>query len=406
MGGHCSRHLRALPVTVTAVTIAGLCLVAGTDAAASPVAANRVAASTAAGASTAGSAHWRIVAREDSALNTIVAPAAGSAWALGEKGLPGSAALAAGVRWNGHRWSPVSFPKQVRSGIACAASTSPGDVWAFAGSSLFGDSASYAGALRLSGGKWVVKKSFVPAGIVSGCTVLSATNAWVYGLAHVAPGAGTWRLNGSTWRLTKTGSFALISASKVSARDIWAIAADRVGNNDVVAHWSGQSWRSDAAFAAALPAQSATLTWDVSAVNAVSAGNVWVAGQILRENSQDSWIPSSFVLHLANGKWRKVARSNPGYYLPGAVSDGHGGWWSQGTGREFGFGTPSAKPYLLHESGGRWHRVTIAAPKGDTMQILDVVRVPRSGAMLAVGELYNGTATLRSVVLAYGHLPK
>jgi hypothetical protein len=405
VGGHHSRHPRALPVTVTAVTIAGLCLVAATGAAASPVAASRVAASTAAGVSTAGSAHWRIVAREDSALSTIVAPAVGSAWALGEKGLPGSA-LPAGVRWNGHRWSPVSFPKTVKSGIACAASTSPGDVWAFAGSSLFGDNAGYAGALRLSGGKWIVKKSLVPPGIVSGCTVLSATNAWVYGLAHVARGVGTWRLKGSTWRLTKTGSFELISASEVSARDIWALAADRVGNNDVVAHWNGRSWRSDAAFAAALPAQSATLTWDVSAINAVGAGNVWVAGQILRENSQDNFVASPYVLHLANGKWRKVARSNQGYYLPGAVSDGHGGWWSQGTGLEFGFGTPSAKPYLLHDSGGRWHRVTIAAPKGYTMQIMAVAHVPRSRAMLAVASLFNGKPALHSVVLAYGQLPK
>jgi len=346
------------------------------------------------------------VARTNSALTTIVTPAAGSAWALGEKGSPGSASLPAGVRWNGRRWSPVTFPAAVKGGIGCAASTSPSDVWAFAGSSLFGNSASYAGALRLSGTKWVVKKNFVPAGIVSGCTVLSPTNAWVYGLAHVARGVGTWRLTGNSWRPAKTGTFALISASEVSARDIWAMAEDRHGFDDVIAHWNGRSWRSDPAFAAALPAQSATLTWGVSAINAVGAGNVWVAGRISRENSDGTFVASRFVLHLAKGKWRKVGRSNRGYYLPGAVSDGHGGWWSQGTGFDFGFGTPSAKPHLLHESGGHWSRVTIAAPKGYKMQIMDAVRVPRSGAMLAIAELFNGTPTLRSVVLAHGKLPK
>ena len=408
MGGHEYRHPRVLPVTATAVTIGGLCLVAGagpvsaSPVAVSPVAASRAAASTAA---TAGSAHWRIVARTNSALTTIVTPAAGSAWALGEKVGSGSGSLPAGVRWNGRRWSPVTFPNAVKGGIGCAASTSASDVWAFAGSSLFGNFASYAGALRLSGTKWVVKKTFVPAGIVSGCTVLSSTNAWVFGLAHVAPGVGTWRLKGNTWRSAKTGTFALISASEVSARDIWAMAADRLGSDDVIAHWNGRSWRSDPAFAAALPAQSATLNWGVSAINAVGAGNVWVAGQISRENSHGTFVASRFVLHLAKGKWRKVARTNPGYYLPGAVSDGHGGWWSQGTGFEFGFGTPSAKPHLLHESGGHWSRVTIAAPKGYKMQIMDAVRVPRSRAMLAIAELYNGTPTLRSVVLAHGKLP-
>jgi hypothetical protein len=403
MGGHGDRHPRTLLMAATAVTVAGLCVVAGSGAAGA--ASTGAGVRTAAGASTASSAHWRVVASTDNALTTVVAPSAGSAWALGQKAGPGMVSRPAGVRWNGHRWSAVTFPKSVQSGIACAAAPSPTDVWAFAGSSLFGGPASYAGALRLTGTKWVAKKTFVPAGIVSGCTVLSSTNAWVYGLAHVAPGVGTWRLHGTTWRLTKTGTFALISASEVSARDIWALAADRAGNDDVIAHWNGQSWRNDASFAAALPVQSSTLTWGVSAINAVAAGDVWVAGQISRTNSHGT-VVSDYVLHLSNGKWRKVTSSNRGYYLPGAVPDGHGGWWSLGTGLEFGFGTPSAKPYLLHYSGGRWHRVTIAAPKGYTMQIVDVVRVPRSSAMLAIGNLYNGAASLHSVVLAYGQLPK
>lgn len=394
-----SQHWRAMSAAVTVMTIGGLSLVAGT----STAVANTPAARTAA----ASSAHWRIVARTGSALDTIVAPAAARAWALGSSTkTPGSPVLPAGVSWNGHRWSAVRFPKTVQSGIACSGASSPANVWAFAGTSLFGNSTSYAGALRLSGAHWVVQKSFARAGLVSGCTVLSATNAWVYGLAHVAPGLGTWRLKGRTWRPVTTGTFALISASKVSATDIWAMAADALGGNDVVAHFNGRSWRSDAAFAAALPAQSSTLTWDVSAINAVAPGNVWVAGQIIRENSQGNFIPSPYVLHLSSGKWRKVARSNPGYYLPGAVRDGRGGWWSQGTGFEFGFGTPSAKPYLLHYSGGIWHRVTIAAPKGYTMQITDAVHVPGSSAMLAVGALYNGTSALHSVVLAYGTLPR
>ncbi|HTX80650.1 MAG TPA: hypothetical protein VME44_00610 [Streptosporangiaceae bacterium] len=393
-------HRLAMPAAMAAVTAAGLGLAAVTTAASASAAANPAASTAKA------NAHWRVVARASDALTTIVAPAAGSAWALGDKAGASFASLPAGVRWNGHRWSSVSFPKAVKSGIACSGASSPRDVWALAGSGLYGGGASYAGALQLSGSKWIVKRAFTPAGLVSGCTVLSPTNIWVYGLTHVAPGLGTWRLRGKTWRAVTTGQFSLISASKVSAHDIWAMAADRVGNNDVIAHFNGGSWRADAAFAAALPAQTSTLTWNVSAINAVRSGDVWVAGQILRENSQDNWVPSPYVLHLAGGKWHKVARSNPGYYLPGAVSDGHGGWWSQGTGLEFGSGAPSAKPYLLHESGGHWSRVSIATPKGYTMQIMDVVHVPGSHAMLAVASVYNGTTGLRSVVLAYGQLPK
>ena len=391
MGIQQSSRSLVLPMAVTAVTVAGIALAAGVGPAR---------------ATAAGSARWRVVARTNSALNTIVAPAAGSAWALGAKAGPSFASLPSGVHWNGRRWSPVKFPASVKSGFSCSAASSAGNVWAFAGSGLFGGGATYAAALRLSGTRWVVKKSFVPAGLVSGCAVLSSTSAWVFGLTHVAPGLGTWRLKGSSWRRATTGKFFVISSSRVSARDIWAMAADGVGNNDVIAHWNGKIWRSDSAFAAALPHQTSTLTWDVSAINAVAAGNVWVAGQILREVSPGNFVPTSYVLHLSGGKWRHVGRTNAGYYLPGAVSDGHGGWWSQGTGLEFGFGTDSAKPYLLHQAGGRWHRVTLPVPKGDTMQIVDLVHVPGSRAMLAVAELFNGKAGLHSEVLAYGQLPK
>jgi hypothetical protein len=404
MGSQRGTRQQVRQLGITAATVAGLGLAAGTGTLVTGTVG--IGTLSAAVASTATGSHWSIVARANSALDTIVAPAAASAWALGTRAGPSSTTLPAGVHWNGHRWSQVTFPATVKSGIGCSAASSPGNAWAIAGSSLYGGSATYAGALRLSGGKWVVKKSFAPAGLVSGCTVLSPANGWVYGLTHVAPGVGTWRLKGATWSPVTTGSFDLISASQVSAGNIWAMAADMVGNDDVVAHWNGTAWRSDASFAAALPAQSSTLTWDVSAINAVAAGNVWVAGTIMRENSHGNWIASKYVLHLSGGTWWYVAPSNPGYYLPGAVSDGHGGWWSQGNGLEFGLGTASAKPYLLHRTGTHWSRLTIAAPKGYTMQIMDVVHVPNSSAMLAVAALYNGKAALHSVVLADGQLPK
>jgi hypothetical protein len=391
-----ARRVSVRPLVVTASAVAGLGLAAG----------GGTISGAAAGA--ASGPHWSIVARSNSALGAIVAPAGASAWVFGSKSAsPASPSRPAGVHWNGHRWSPVSFPASVKSGIGCAAVSSPGNVWAFAGAAVYGNGTKYAGALRLAGGKWVVKKSFVPGALVSGCSVLSPTSAWVYGLTHVAPGVGTWRLTSRTWHRATTGTFSLIAASEVSAGDMWATAADSTGNDDVVAHWNGATWSNDSSFAAALPAQSSTLMWNVSAINAVGAGNVWVSGSILRLDSHGNWIPSPYVLHLSSGSWHKVGRANPGYYLPDAVSDGHGGWWSPGNGLAFGIGNASATPYLLHQTGGRWHRVTVAtAPKGTTMAIMDVAHVPGSNAMLAVAALYNGKPGLYSVVLAYGQLPK
>ena len=95
-----------------------------------------------------------------------------------------------------------------------------------------------------------MSKTFTPPGLVSGCSVLGRGNAWVYGLTHVAPGVGTWRLTGRTWKLVRhTGNFFPVTASTVSANDVWAIAADPSGLDNVVAHWNGRTWSRNKALA-------------------------------------------------------------------------------------------------------------------------------------------------------------
>jgi len=386
------RWPRLLPVIATTAAVAGLGLPPGTAAASS----HRVPAN-----------HWRVVARSDSALNTIVAPSATSAWAMGTKAGAHNAALPAGVHWNGRSWSAAAFPEAVASGIGCSGASSPRNVWAFAGASIFGGSASYAGALRLSGGKWVVDHAFTPPGLVSGCSVFSPTDAWVYGLTHVAPGVGTWRLKGRTWKPVHTPNFYLVTASAVSASDIWAIAAGPTGLDNVVAHWNGRAWRRNKALDAVLPPPSATVTPTITAINAVSAGNVWLSAEVDRQAGPAAGV-SHLVLHLSGGIWHKVGPANVGYYLPGAVSDGHGGWWAIGPPAPLPPAAPAAplpaRPYLLHETRGHWLPVALPVVPGYVLQVIGLAHVPGSGAMLAIGELYNGLAGLHSAVLAYGNL--
>src|SRR5258708_4073780 len=212
------RHLgrsRLMTLSVAAVSVVGLGMATGTAAAG--------VGSTA--ASPAASQRWRVVAHSNGALTTVIAPSRTSAWALGVNAIGTSTFKPAGVNWNGHHWVAASFPKSVASGIGCAGASSPGNVWAFAGATAFGEFSSYAGALHLVGAKWIVSKKFTPPGLVSGCSVLGRGNIWLYGLTHVAPGAGTWRLTGRMWKPTRTGNFPLATASTVSVRDVWAIAA-------------------------------------------------------------------------------------------------------------------------------------------------------------------------------------
>ncbi len=395
------RRSRLMTLSVAAISAVSLGMTTGSAAAG--------VSSAAASARPGAIQHWRIVARSNSALNTVIAPSATSAWALGvvATGQPGSFTYKpAGVHWNGHVWTTAAFPKSVASGIGCAGASSSGNVWAFAAATAFGDFSSYAGALHLVGRNWIVSKKFMPPGLVSGCSVLGRGNAWVYGSTHVAPGAGTWRLTGRTWKPARTGNFYLVTASTVSADDVWAIADTRFGVGNVVAHWNGHTWSRNKALGAVLPPPSASVTSTVTAINAVARGDVWISAEVTRQKNGVS-STTALVLHLRGGKWHKVGRTNVGYRLPGAVSDGHGGWWALGPPVPLPPGPPSVKsPYLLHETGGVWRRVPLPTVSGTVLQVTGIVHVPGSNAMLAIGQLYSGIPRLRSVVLAYGRLPR
>jgi hypothetical protein len=394
------RHLgraRLMPLSVAAVSVVSLGMATGTAAAGI----SSAAASARAGATQ----HWRIVARSNSALTTIIAPSTASAWAMGVGATRTSAFRPAGEHWNGHRWSTVAFPKTVASGIGCAGSSSPGNVWAFAGATAFAEFSNYAAALHLVGGKWLVSKTFTPPGLVSGCSVLGRGNVWLYGLTHVAPGVGTWRLSGRTWKPVRhTGNIYLVTASTVSANDVWAIAAGSLGLDNVVAHWNGRTWSRNRALGAVLPPPSASVTPTITAINAVARGNVWISAEVSKQK-KGVFSTTLLVLHLSGGKWHKVGRTSPGYYLPAAVSDGHGGWWAPGP---TGLLPPvrATPPYLLHETGGHWRHVPLPVVSGAVLQVTGIVHVPGSNAMLAIGQLYNGLPRLRSVVMAYGRLPR
>ena len=157
------------------------------------------AAATAVASSTA---TWHVVASTKTAvLSALAAPSRTNVWALGtgivvgrpDEGFP------FGLHWNGRSWTKASFPHAIsKTGIGCAGATAANDTWAFAGTSSGGNSAAAAGALRLVNGQWKLVKAF-PAGIVTGCLVVSPTEVWVFGDAHVAPGVGLWHLHGTTW---------------------------------------------------------------------------------------------------------------------------------------------------------------------------------------------------------------
>ena len=297
--------------------------------------------------------------------------------------------------WNGHRWSQVKLPKAVNnSGMSCAGASSPANVWAFAG----GDPSiahlpRKIPAVRVRAGRLTVAGDF-PGTVVTGCNVVGSGNVWVFGGAE--DGIGTWHLTGSHWAELSTGKNVLFSASVVTARDIWATGVNGPGltSAPVMEHWNGRSWSPDPSIASVLPKPTKTKRVALDAVNALSTNNVWVLAGVFRTSDLSL---SFIVVHWNGRKWGRVKPGSPGYYLPTAVSDGHGGWWSQPYA-----GNPWTR-YLLHRVGGRWWRsalpVALVDPIGG-VPYYQIIRVPHSDTMLVAGSPLNS----EGVVLALGRL--
>ena len=355
---------------------------------------------TAATAAASSTAAWHVATSTKTAfLTSVTAPSVTNIWALGTGSVPGnpSEGVPFGLHWNGSSWTKASFPQAIsKTGIGCAGATAPNDIWAFAGTSSAGGDAAAAGALRLVNGRWKLVKAF-PAGIVTSCLVLSPTDVWVFGDAHVAPGVGLWHLNGTTWTNITGLPYALANASAISAGDVWAEGDDSFGF-PVVSRWNGRSWVRNTALTAALPKPSSSRELFIDGITAISDSNVWLR-VLVTTFSGGNRSDSLLVLHWNGSSWLKVGPSNPGYFLPGAVRDGHGGWWSVIPADSFGH-LPSG---VWHQVSGHWVKVpvTIAACPTAVPYLLN--RAAGSATMLAL-QLCPANSAQVNNVLADGPL--
>jgi hypothetical protein len=189
----------------------------------------------------------------------------------------------------------------------------------------------------------------------------------------------------------------IIDASVVSAGDLWAAAADAstIRPKPVLARWNGTSWTEDNSIGAVLPTPTRTRGVSIAAIRAFSDRDVWVQAWLSTSQSL-----SALVVHWNGSRWRRVGPSSPGYYLPTAVPDGHGGWWSAP------FAASRLTSYLLHEVNGRWTRFRLPTPQPLLAALVSIAHVPHSRAMLATGQyrLLGRTSPI-AVVLAFGALP-
>src|SRR5215469_12695431 len=257
-----------------------------------------------------------------------------------------------------------------------------------------GDPPAVAAALRLHGSRWATEKVLSLSGFdkyVTGCNVLSPTNAWVFGAVYAGLGAGvgTWHLTRSGWHHLNTGHLSLFSASAASAKDIWAIGADlTLSGQSFLERWNGNSWQRVRSVYSVLPRKAG-----IGAVNAQSANSVWVQALTGAQRA-----PTTVVVHWNGKGWHRMPRGSVGYYLPTAVPDGNGGWWA------VPYSAKELTRYLLHKANGRWTRFPLPTPQPLYIHSLRLAHIPRSRAMLATG-IYLRSRHSAGVLLAFGALP-
>lgn len=361
---------RAPRAAVAAIAIAGAGL-AGT-----------ASAQAAAGAVTP---RWHIVGTTSGYLNTLVAPGPSTQWAFGVHTSTLNKPTAPVVlRHVGTRWIQAAVPAAPKGAVVCAGASSPANIWAFEGMMFGPYGANNTAALQLRAGRWVLRHRFGTGLFVTGCNVLSATNVWVFGSTGSGPAVGTWHLHGTAWtHMTSYPARYLGQASVISARNIWATGWD--GLEGVLAHWNGSAWKTDRSLLKALPKQTSTVHVQVRAVTAISSASLWVEAIVSAQGKEQP-----VVRHWNGTRWSRVGPSAFGYYLPDAVPDGHGGWWSTGYAGE-GILFPSMR-YVLHGTHGHWTKIALpAARSGHVLDVQAVVSVPGTRIAYAVADEVSKT---------------
>lgn len=285
---------------------------------------------------------------------SVIAPARNDAWAFGGSFTDASDGYPVAAHWNGRRWQAAALPAGLHGWIHAVGASSPTDVWA----------ASYLNGfvLHFNGVRWSVAKRLSASRQITGITVISPTNVWVFGDSGSFPGDGTWHFNGRHWtKITGIGR-GINTASAVTRHNIWAFGGIREPN-DSVEHYNGRSW-----VHVTVPALTGLF---LRAVLALTADDVWVAG-----NGQLSDQQVAVLEHWNGRQWHEIIV--PGsVVLERLIADGTGGLWLTVQ------SVPQpTKTWILHRSRfGRWTRTQIAS----NTEIADLALIPGTTSVWGSG---------------------
>jgi hypothetical protein len=336
---------------------------------------------------------WRIAAvigaSRASNLLSVVATSPHSAWAFGD-GVHGKPLA---LHWNGTAWLPGPLPQaNARPDLISAAS--PADVWA--GGTRCGDGppsspfSSYVS--RWNGRSW----STTTFRHVNWCAQTLVTtnygNGWLFTSQSLA-----LHLQSGRWQPVQLGNVgAVITATAVSATDIWAFTYRTSDDKLLAIHWNGRSWRPVPLPAFPAPRHKHSYPW--SSYSSTRTG-VWFS---------ESAVPGlpywdARLVRWTGHSWRQISPPTDDTFLA-LTGDGAGGLW----GLAFNRGQ-----VFQHYAGGSWTGGTepIAGLPGNPARVADLVydlaNIPGTRSLWATGQAdyYNSKDVQQSYSVIYQYTP-
>ena len=308
---------------------------------------------------------WTTVSVPSTGNNVILSGASArtnsDAWAVGQQfvgaGKPPAPAVA--YHWTGTGWSLVPTPSlSGQYGALRAVSASgAGDAWAVGFAMIPGNDDSDGTLIEhWNGSAWSVNSidAFVGfAAGLNGVVDLSPTNAWAVGRGRGGGLLLHWK--GSAWSQVTLPDSAFTPASgnaisADSASDIWVVGntVNATGASVPEAlHYNGTTWT-----VVAVPEPSRS-SGTLSAVTAVSPGNVWAVGEASGAGSAIGG--GTLTEHWNGGAWSVVASPTPGAYpsLNGVAARSANDVYAVGTNLPSINGGPE-HGFILRWNGSAW----------------------------------------------------
>lgn len=157
------------------------------------------------------------------------------------------------------------------------------------------------------------------------------------------------------------------------------------GRQPVLARWHDGRWQR-----LAIPAIASGGVPGFFHVLALASGVARVTGGL---STGDAEIP--LALRYQHGKWRRF-QGRGGDFLGQAIPDGTGGIWAA-------YFSADDLTTMVHLDAGRWHQVSLPKLRGKHTSVTALARVPRSGAVFALGDLFWGAKPVRTEGLILEH---